>query len=215
MLTKQCIGAGDRPFLTWTITRASPVIVSVMPQEDVIVDQEPVNEMSASSFSRGPRVLAIFTLLAGFSFALYFIFFAGGHHWAVLRLAARQYQPNVDGDGYGHFPSEAIAQLARSHRDALVRSGHLLHRNYRFTELTCPSAEAHWVQTQFFTVHLKHAEPVFSTSGRSFYGDNYEIGVWFPPDEASFWDDWYAKHNDFDYIQSVMLDEHKDGITKR
>ena len=28
MLTKQCIGAGDRPFLTWTITRASPVIVS-------------------------------------------------------------------------------------------------------------------------------------------------------------------------------------------
>ena len=108
-----------------------------------------------------------------------------------------------------------MAQLARSHRDALVKSGHLLHRNYRFTELTCPTAEAGWVQTQFLSLHLTHAEPVFSTSGRSSHGDNYEIGVWFPPDEASFWDDWYAKHNDFDYIQSVMLDEHKGGITKR
>ena len=39
--------------------------------------------------------------------------------------------------------------------------------------------------------------------------------AWFLPDEASFWDDWYAKHNDFDYIQSVMLDEHRGGITKR
>lgn len=207
-------GGGQR-FREIKVNSRHPVMRVVMPQEDVIVDQELINEMSASSFSRRPRVLAIFTLLVGFSFALYFIFFAGGYHWAVLRLAARQYQPNVDGDGYGHFPSEAMAQLARSHRDALVKSGHLLHRNYRFTELTCPSAETHWVQTQFFSLHLKHAEPVFSTSGRSSHGDNYEIGVWFPPDEASFWDDWYAKHNDFDYIQSVMLDEHKGGITKR
>ena len=178
------------------------------------MDQEQIDEMSVPSFWRRPRVLAIFALLAGFSFALYFIFFAGGYHWAVLRLAARQYQPNVDGDGYGHFPSEAIAQLARSHRDVLVKSGHLLHRTFRFSELTCPTAEAGWLHKQFLSLHLTHAEHIFSTSGRSPYGDNYEINVWFLPAEASFWDDWYAKHNDFGYIQSTMLDENKGGITK-
>ena len=209
------ISCGGLLFPLYSVARRNRVIAVVMPQEDVIVDKELRNETSASSFWWRPRVLAIFLLLAGFSFALYFTFLAGGYHWAVLRLAARQYQPNVDGDGYGNFPSEAMAQLARSHRDALVKSGHLLHRNYRFTELTCPTAEAGWVQTQFLSLHLTHAEPMFSTSGRSSHGDNYEIGVWFPPDEASFWDDWYAKHNDFDYIHSVMLDEHKGGITKR
>ena len=209
------ISCGGLLFPLYSVARRNRVIAVVMPQEDVIVDKELRLETSASSFWWRPRVLAIFLLLAGFSFALYFTFLAGGYHWAVLRLAARQYQPNVDGDGYGNFPSEAMAQLARSHRDALVKSGHLLHRNYRFTELTCPTAEAGWVQTQFLSLHLTHAEPMFSTSGRSSHGDNYEIGVWFPPDEASFWDDWYAKHNDFDYIHSVMLDEHKGGITKR
>ena len=159
----------------------------------------------------GLRRIATCLLLTGLLSALYVVVGAGGYDWAMLRVAANQYRPN--GDGSFHA-TERVSKRARGHRDSLVSSGQLVHSNYTFTQIDCPSPEAEWLQQQFLAHHLNQAEPVFSTTGRSHAAPVYAVNVWFTPDEQHFWDDWFATHNNLEHVRIAMAHGTRGSITK-
>jgi len=81
------------------------------------------------------------------------------------------------------------------HRDGLVRLNALMHRQYRFHHVTCPSPEAGWVEQQYFA---RLAVPIWTTgwtSGRASGSTAYEVNVWIHPDEVADWDAWHASLN--------------------
>ncbi len=93
---------------------------------------------------------------------------------------------------------QAAEEWARYHRDALVKQGRLVHRNFRFERIPCPSPLAAWMQQQFI-FHLNgRAIAVFSTMGRG-RGDIFEVNLWCEPEHVESWDAWFDERK---YVES-------------
>jgi len=126
-----------------------------------------------------------------------------GMAWATSERSARL-SGKEGGFITSWLPQQRIEEWSKYHREALVRTKHLVHRNYRFDQIPCPSSEAQFVEQQFFKVQVGRAETAFSTSGKSSAGDVYEVNLWCRPEQAAFWDSWFLKHNDTSFVLQGM-----------
>jgi hypothetical protein len=70
------------------------------------------------------------------------------------------------------------------HRDALVRSKELVHRQFLFANVACPSGEAQWLEQQFYKRDGGRVEAAYSSSGRGHNGE-YAVNLWCPPDRVA------------------------------
>lgn len=137
------------------------------------------------------------------------LLFTGGRiHRLGMNWAASEQSAYMSGTPRGIVGSyltwPAIDDWARYHRDALVNSGRLVHRNYRFDQIPCFSPASAWLHQQFLVTQIGRAETTFSTTGKSSSDDFYEVNVWCEPKHVAFWDAWFAKYNDLESIAAIL-----------
>jgi hypothetical protein len=128
-------------------------------------------------------------------------------HFAGMRLACDEHKakmadtPRFLGKRLEHRQLEAWMHY---HRDALVRKGRLVHRNYRFDRIPVPSAEAKFLEDVFLRMHAGLPTEHFLTSGKSPWGAYYEVNLWCDPDEVVTWDAWHRDHNDLNFVLKLI-----------
>ena len=129
-------------------------------------------------------------------------------HRAGLDWAYSQRSAEFNGEPKGfireNFGSKAIEDW-RYHRDALVKWGGLVHRQFRFGHIRCPSDKAQWMQEQFFA-HQNGSNSKSSTSGRGHDGE-YAVNLWCAPEFAAEWDEWFNQHDGPGVVERLMAEE--------
>lgn len=117
-----------------------------------------------------------------------------GMQWANSELEAA-----LSGRSRGlllrHLDQRSLWDWYAFHRDGLVRQKLLVHRQYRFGHVSCPSPEAGWVEQQFFSRLRARPRMYGSTSGKSRASTDYEVNIWIHPDDVADWDAWHASLN--------------------
>lgn len=128
-------------------------------------------------------------------------------HFAGMRLACDEHKakmadtPRFIGKRLEYRQLEAWMHY---HRDALVQKGRLVHRNYRFDRIPVPSDQAAFLQETFLRMHAGLPTEHFLTSGKSPWGDCYEVNLWCDPDSVAGWDAWHRDHNDLDVVSKLI-----------
>ena len=99
-----------------------------------------------------------------------------------------------------------VEAWSNHHRDALVRSKELIHRQFLFANVACPSVEAQWLEQRFYKRNGGRVEAVYSSSGRGHNGE-YAVNLWCPPDRVAGWDEWFQKLDGPEVVEELMAAE--------
>jgi hypothetical protein len=116
-----------------------------------------------------------------------------GMQWAVSEHHAAM------GGGHTGLLSRRIDQRHlgdwfKFHRNGLVRLNTLVHRQYRFVHVACPSPEAQWLEDKLVAKLGKGYDLLSMSSGRGHRGE-YAINIWVRPGDVRDWDAWHASLN--------------------
>ncbi|MCC9604939.1 hypothetical protein LOC68_25475 [Blastopirellula sp. JC732] len=153
---------------------------------------------------RGICVVVLLAMIAG---AVY-LFTGGRFHRLGMAWASSEINAYMNGGKHGivarFLDWDQTADWGRYHRDALVKQGRLVHCQFRFEQIPCPSPEAHYLSTQVAQRQSGQAEAAFTARGRSSAGPIYEVNLWCSPEEVASWETWYEKNNDFSAVQAAM-----------
>lgn len=150
-------------------------------------------------------VLALIVVL----FGVYTCFHS--FHYVGMKWAGREINAYYSGRPRGMIASRlslsTLESWGRYHRDALVRQGVLVHRDYRFEQIPCPSPEAEYVEQTFLKYDAGRPESAFSSSGRASDGDVYAVSLWCHPNAVPQWDTWYKTHNNKEFVAELLTSQ--------
>lgn len=116
-----------------------------------------------------------------------------GMDWAASELRA-YYSGTRRGIAGSLLSMSTIEEWARFHRDALVKRGRLVHRNYRFDIASPSPKESRLTLTVMLSPPAK-SETIFTTFGASPRGTFCEVNLWCDPRQVEAWDAWYAEQS--------------------
>jgi hypothetical protein len=80
------------------------------------------------------------------------------------------------------------------HRNGLVGLKAMVHRQYRFVHVACPSPEAQWLQDELLAMLRGRYDMLSMSCGRG-HGGEYAVNIWMRPDDVADWDAWHASLN--------------------